>query len=63
MAEMLSWDELSSTQKGLQGLGGMYGSYLALGIFMSLDCYARLDGWIAGQKGLVPVKKGAKKEM
>jgi hypothetical protein len=63
MAEMLSWEELSAEQRGVQGLGGMYGGYLALGIFMTLDCYARLDGWIAGQKGLVPVKKGAKKEL
>ncbi|KAH7382658.1 transmembrane protein 6/97 [Phaeosphaeria sp. MPI-PUGE-AT-0046c] len=63
MAEMLSWDELSSAQKGVQGLGGMYGGYLGLGIFMTLDCYARLYGWIAGQKGLVPVKEGAKKDM
>lgn len=30
---------------------------------MTLDCYARLDGWIAGQKGLRPVKEGTKKEL
>jgi hypothetical protein len=77
MAEMLSWEELSAEQRGIGGLGGMYGGYLALGkflisistlihganakvysgIFMTLDCYARLDGWIARQKGLVPVAK------
>lgn len=28
-----------------------------LGIFMTLDCYKRLDGWIAREKGLVPVAK------
>jgi hypothetical protein len=31
MAEMLSWEELTSEQRGLGGLGGMYGSYLAVG--------------------------------
>ena len=54
---MLSWEELKAEQRGVQGLGGMYGSYLAVGIFMTLDCYARLDGFIAKQKGLVPVTK------
>ena len=32
-AEMLSWGELSAEQKGVQGLGGMYGGYLAAGKF------------------------------
>ncbi|KAF1913130.1 transmembrane protein 6/97 [Ampelomyces quisqualis] len=59
LAEMWSWEELSGAQRGVGGLGGMYGGYLALGVFMTLDCYARLDGWIAGQKGLVPVAKKA----
>jgi hypothetical protein len=31
LAEMLSWDELTSAQRGVQGLGGMYGGYLAAG--------------------------------
>jgi hypothetical protein len=31
MAEMLSWEELTSEQRGLGGLGGMYGGYLAVG--------------------------------
>ncbi|KAL6173457.1 hypothetical protein ACJQWK_01007 [Exserohilum turcicum] len=31
MAEMLSWEELTPAQRGVQGLGGMYGAYLALG--------------------------------
>lgn len=57
LAEMWSWEELSAEQRGLAGLGGMYGGYLALGVFMTVDCYARLDQWIAGQKGLVPVVK------
>ena len=81
LAEMLSWEELTSVQRGAQGLGGMYGGYLAagkllflmrdvmrvvrgeyeltrLGIFMSLDCYARLDQMIAKQhRGLEPVTK------
>lgn len=57
LAEMWSWDELRPEQRGLAGLGGMYGGYLALGIFMTMDCYARLDQWIARQKGLVPVTK------
>ncbi|KAF2623663.1 hypothetical protein BU25DRAFT_461750 [Macroventuria anomochaeta] len=57
LAEMWSWEELRPEQRGLSGLGGMYGGYLALGVFMTLDCYARLDQWIARQKGLVPVSK------
>jgi hypothetical protein len=57
MAEMLSWEELTTAQRGVGGLGGMYGGYLAVGVFMMLDCYARLDSWIAGEKGLVPVVK------
>ena len=89
-SEMRSWGELSDAQRGIGGLGGMYGVYLALGeffhalffkifffflgkrslgacavrmlmlvvgVFMTLDCYSRLDGWIARQKGLVPVSK------
>lgn len=31
LAEMLSWEELSPVQRGVQGLGGMYGGYLAVG--------------------------------
>ena len=54
---MWSWEELRPEQRGLGGLGGMYGGYLALGIFMMLDCYARLDQWIARQTGLTPVTK------
>ncbi|KAF2125092.1 integral membrane protein-like protein [Dothidotthia symphoricarpi CBS 119687] len=57
LAEMLSWGELSAGQRGVGGLGGMYGAYLGVGVFMTLDCYARLDRWIAGQRGLVPVSK------
>ena len=34
LAEMLSWEELSAAQKGLQGLGGMYGAYLGVGKFV-----------------------------
>jgi len=30
-AEMWSWEELTPAQRGLSGLGGMYGGYLALG--------------------------------
>jgi hypothetical protein len=37
MAEMLSWEELTSEQRGLAGLGGMYGGYLALGKFVSFS--------------------------
>ncbi|KAL6710984.1 hypothetical protein ACN47E_006859 [Coniothyrium glycines] len=58
LAEMLSWEELTGVQRGVQGLGGMYGGYLATGIFMTLDCYARLDQAIVKQhKGLEPVSK------
>lgn len=31
LAEMLSWEELSAEQRGLGGLGGMYGGYFGLG--------------------------------
>ena len=34
MAEMLSWGELTVVQRGVGGLGGMYGGYLALGKFL-----------------------------
>lgn len=34
LAEMLSWEELSADQRGMKGLGGMYGGYLALGKFV-----------------------------
>jgi hypothetical protein len=77
LAEMLSWEELTPVQRGVQGLGGMYGGYLAtgtsdiqerwrlrvganvkLGIFMTLDCYARLDQMIAKKhRELEPVTK------
>ncbi|KAA8622472.1 DUF2781 multi-domain protein [Pyrenophora tritici-repentis] len=46
-----------TTVRGLGGLGGMYGGYLALGVFMTLDCYARLDRLIAKQYRLEPVSK------
>lgn len=36
LAEMLSWGELSAAQRGLEGLGGMYGGYLATGEFYLL---------------------------
>ena len=31
LAEMRSWEELSKEQRGWEGLGGMYGGYLAVG--------------------------------
>ena len=71
---MLSWEELTPVQRGVQGLGGMYGAYLAVGeyiciklmkfasaddagVFMAVDCYARLDRILSKQKGIVPVTK------
>ncbi|KAF1830422.1 integral membrane protein-like protein [Decorospora gaudefroyi] len=58
LAEMLSWEELTAVQRGVQGLAGMYGAYLGLGVFMMLDCYARLDQVIVrSYKGLEPVSK------
>jgi hypothetical protein len=57
VAEMLSWPELSEAQRGVGGLGGMYGGYLAVGIFMTLDAYGRVDGIIARQRRVVPVVK------
>ncbi|KAF2789033.1 hypothetical protein K505DRAFT_410561 [Melanomma pulvis-pyrius CBS 109.77] len=58
-AEMLSWEELTPEQRGVQGLGGMYGGYLALGVFMAVDCYARLDQQIARAHRLEPISKKA----
>jgi hypothetical protein len=57
MSEMLSWEELTSQQRGLQGLGGMYGGYLALGVFMAVDCYARLDQVLSKEKRIEPLTK------
>lgn len=57
MSEMLSWEELTSQQRGLQGLGGMYGGYLALGVFMTVDCYARLDQVLSRAKRIEPVTR------
>ncbi|KAF2475804.1 uncharacterized protein BDR25DRAFT_331549 [Lindgomyces ingoldianus] len=79
MAEMLSWEELNEKQRGVQGLGGMYGGYLGLGwrmwkensswvmagrranfsigVFMAVDCYARLDQLLSKTKGIEPVTK------
>ncbi|OAG01550.1 uncharacterized protein CC84DRAFT_1167755 [Paraphaeosphaeria sporulosa] len=57
LAEMLSWDELTPLQRGVQGLGGMYGAYLAVGVFMAVDCYARLDRILSKQKGITPITK------
>ncbi|KAJ4291846.1 hypothetical protein N0V90_009742 [Kalmusia sp. IMI 367209] len=57
LAEMLSWEELSATQRGWQGLSGMYGAYLGVGVFMAVDCYARLDRILSKQKGIEPVTK------
>ena len=36
LVEMLSWD-LEPWQRGLSGLGGMYGAYLAVGMFMHIS--------------------------
>ncbi|CAI6337459.1 unnamed protein product [Periconia digitata] len=55
LADMLSWAELSSKQRGFEGLGGMYGGYAALAVFMVVDCYLRLDAILARQKGIAPV--------
>ncbi|KAI8931205.1 hypothetical protein NX059_011554 [Plenodomus lindquistii] len=58
LAEMWSWQELSPVQRGVGGLGGMYGGYLVFGVFMTVDCYARLDQMIARQHaGLEPLTK------
>ncbi|KAF2844583.1 hypothetical protein T440DRAFT_315390 [Plenodomus tracheiphilus IPT5] len=50
VADMASWEELSAVQRGVGGLGGMYGGYLAFGIFMTVDCYLRLDGMVMSQR-------------
>ncbi|PSN69472.1 hypothetical protein BS50DRAFT_572606 [Corynespora cassiicola Philippines] len=55
LAEMWSWPELSAEQRGWAGLGGMYGGYLALGVFMSVDCWARVDKVVAERHGLQAV--------
>ncbi|KAF2242840.1 hypothetical protein BU26DRAFT_493577 [Trematosphaeria pertusa] len=57
LAEMLSWEELGPEQRGVSGLGGLYGAYLGVGVFMAVDCYARLDQIVARQEGLQPVTK------
>ncbi|KAF1980236.1 hypothetical protein BU23DRAFT_423745, partial [Bimuria novae-zelandiae CBS 107.79] len=67
LTEMLSWEELTPLQRGAQGLGGMYGAYLAVGdyvyadsskgVFMAVDCYARLDKILSKQKGIAPISK------
>ncbi|KAF2684340.1 integral membrane protein-like protein [Lentithecium fluviatile CBS 122367] len=57
LAEMLSWKHLTTEQRGWQGLGGMYGGYLAVGVFMAVDCYGRLDQILSKQKGLAPISK------
>lgn len=72
---MMSWDELTPLQRGVQGLGGMYGAYLAVGklmssvfmqlkeancekgVFMAVDCHARLDRILSKQKGIEPITK------
>jgi hypothetical protein len=48
---MLSWEELSAEQRGLQGLGGMYGGYLLLGVFMGVDCYLRIAKTLKNESG------------
>ena len=57
MVEMLSWEELTPVQRGLQGLAGMYGGYLALSVFMAVDAYARLDQILSREKRIEPVTK------
>jgi hypothetical protein len=55
LAEMWSWPGLTAAQKGVQGLGGMYGGYLVLGCVMCVDAFARV------RRGLVE-GGGAKKK-
>lgn len=43
IAEMLAWEELTDAQRGWRGLGGMYGGYLALALFMAGDAWMRVD--------------------
>lgn len=61
VAEMGSWAELSARQRGWTGLGGMYGGYLVFGIFMTLDCYARLD-WMIMSRSREAASLGGKKK-
>jgi hypothetical protein len=35
----------------------MYGGYLALAVFMAVDCYARLDQILSREKRIEPVTK------
>jgi hypothetical protein len=60
LAEMWSWEHLTPLQRGVGGLGGMYGAYLAVGVFMAVDMFARVDKIVARAKGVEPVsaKKG-----
>jgi hypothetical protein len=57
MAEMLSWDDLTSEQRGVQGLGGMYGAYLAVGVFMAVDSWMRLERVVGRGTGVSRGKK------
>lgn len=38
LAEMLSWEELGPEQRGVSGLGGLYGAYLGVG-----ECYRNFN--------------------
>jgi hypothetical protein len=46
LAEMLSWEELSAKQKGVGGLGGMYGAYLAVGELILNSSFEKCSRWI-----------------
>jgi hypothetical protein len=48
LAEMLSWEELSAAQKGMGGLGGMYGGYLGLGT-LHFFCRCEREGMGRGK--------------
>lgn len=37
IAEMLSWEHLTAEQRGLQGLGGMYGAYFGICEYFDLS--------------------------
>ncbi|KAF2877660.1 hypothetical protein BDV95DRAFT_559758 [Massariosphaeria phaeospora] len=61
LAEMWGWEELSSAQRGWGGLGGMYGAYVVVAVFMGVDAWARLERVVARANG--GVEPVAKKEL
>ncbi|WPG99191.1 Hypothetical protein R9X50_00200200 [Acrodontium crateriforme] len=50
IAEYLSWEDFSAAEK--MELGKLYVPYLALSVFMGVDMYARLAGYVDRRQGV-----------